>query len=118
MLEAFPRATVLRPSILFAENGGFVNMLADIIATFPVVPVFAPEARLQLLFVDDAADAVAAALADPARHAGKTYEIAGPEALEVMELHRRIARGQGASGISCPCPTAWPGSSPRCRAPR
>lgn len=109
VLEAFPRATVLRPSILFAENGGFVNMLADIIATFPVVPVFAPEARLQLLFVDDAADAVAAALADPARHAGKTYEIAGPEALEVMELHRRIARGQGRKRHFLPVPDSLAG---------
>ena len=95
VLAAFPGATVLRPSLLFAENGGFVHMLAEAIATFPIVPVFAPRAKLQPLFVDDAADAVAAALADPARHGGKIYEIAGPEAIGMMELHRRIAAAQG-----------------------
>ncbi|AKM08009.1 SDR family NAD(P)-dependent oxidoreductase [Pelagerythrobacter marensis] len=94
VLHAFPAATILRPSLLFAENGGFVNMLADVIATFPVVPVFAPQAKVQPLFVDDAADAVTAALADPGRHGGKTYEIAGPEAIGMMELHERIADAQ------------------------
>ena len=95
VLAAFPRATILRPSLLFAENGGLVHLLAEVIATFPVVPVFAPQAKLQPLFVDDAADAVAAALADPARHGGKIYEIAGPEAIGMMALHRRIAAAQG-----------------------
>lgn len=95
VLRAFPGATILRPSLLFAEDGGFVNMLAGIVASLPFVPVFAPQAKLQPLFVDDAADAVAAALADPARHGGKTYEIAGPDTIGMMELHRRIAEAQG-----------------------
>lgn len=97
VLAAFPTATILRPSLLFAESGGFIAMLADAIAAFPVVPVFAPEAKLQMLFVDDAADAVPAALADPAAHGGKTYEIAGPEAVGMMDLHERIAAAQGRS---------------------
>jgi len=95
VLAAFPGATVLRPSLLFAEDEGFVQMLAGLIAALPVLPVFAPETKLQLLFVDDAADAIAAALADPGRHGGKTYEIAGPEAIGMMDLHRRIAAAQG-----------------------
>lgn len=95
VLAAFPGATILRPSILFAEDNGFVQMLADLISTLPVLPVFAPQAKLQLLFVDDAADAVAAALADPRKHGGKTYEIAGPEAIDMMDLHQRIAAAQG-----------------------
>ena len=95
VLAAFPRATILRPSILFGEDAGFVPMLAGMIASLPVLPVFAPQSRLQLLFVDDAADAVAAALADPAAHGGKTYEIAGPEAIAMMDLHERIAAAQG-----------------------
>lgn len=95
VLAAFPRATILRPSILFGEDEGFVHMLAGLVAALPVLPVFAPHAKLQMLFVDDAADAVAAALADPGKHAGKTYEIAGPEAIEAMDLHSRIAAAQG-----------------------
>jgi len=92
---AFPRATVLRPSILFGEDDAFVNLFAAVIARSPVPPVFGGEARLQPLFVDDAAEAVANALADPARHGGKTYELAGPEVLTMNELHQRIAAAQG-----------------------
>ena len=49
VLEAFPKATILRPSILFGEDDDFLNMFAGLIRTFPVLPVFAPDAQLQLL---------------------------------------------------------------------
>ncbi|WP_374406707.1 SDR family NAD(P)-dependent oxidoreductase [Pelagerythrobacter sp.] len=109
VLAAFPGATILRPSLLFADSGGFVRLLADTIATFPLVPVFAPQAKLQLLFVDDAADAVTAALADPAKHGGRTYEIAGPEAIGMMDLHERIAAAQGHKRYFMPVPDALSG---------
>ena len=84
-------------------------MLAGMIASLPVLPVFAPQSRVQLLFVDDAADAVAAALADPAAHGGKTYEIAGPEAIGMMDLHERIAAAQGRSRHFIAMPDALSG---------
>jgi NADH dehydrogenase len=92
--EAFPNATILRPSVLFGEDDAFVNMFAGLIAALPALPVFGAEAKLQPLHVDDAADGLANALADPAGHGGQTYEIAGPEVLTMMELHRRIAAAQ------------------------
>src|SRR3990170_4492137 len=92
---AFPRATIVRPSILFGEDDKFVNLFAGLISGLPALPVFGAEARLQPLFVDDAAAAIANALADPAKHGGKTYELAGPEVLTMGELHRRIAAAQG-----------------------
>lgn len=95
VLAAFPRATVLRPSILFGPDDNFVNMFGRLIAMLPALPVFAPEAKLQPLFVDDAAEAVAHAIADTGRHGGKTYEIAGPEVLTMAELNRRIAAAEG-----------------------
>jgi len=93
--EAFPHATIVRPSILFGEDDNFINMFAGLIARAPALPVFGSKAPLQPLLVDDAAEAVANALADPAKHGGKTYEIAGPEALTMGELHERIAAAQG-----------------------
>ncbi len=95
VLKAFPTATVLRPSVLFGPDDNFINLFAGLIARLPVLPVFGPEAKLQPLFVDDAAAAVTAALADPARHGGKTYEIGGPEVVTMFELNRRIAAAQG-----------------------
>lgn len=94
VLTAFPHATILRPSVLFGEDDRFVQMFAGLIARLPVLPVFAPQAKLQPLFVDDAAEAVAAALGDPAAHGGKIYEIAGAESISMLDLNRRIAASQ------------------------
>ena len=103
---AFPSATILRPPVLFGEDDAFVNMFAKLIGRFPVLPVFGPDAKLQPLNVDDASEAIANALADPAAHGGKTYEIAGPEAISMLELNRRIAAAQGRSPALIPLPDA------------
>ncbi|MXO91093.1 SDR family NAD(P)-dependent oxidoreductase [Pontixanthobacter aquaemixtae] len=95
VLAAFPKASIIRPSMLFGDDDQFINMLAGLISTFPALPVFAPQSPLQMLWVDDAADAVIAALANPAKHGGKIFEIGGPEAITMLDLHRRIAKAQG-----------------------
>lgn len=109
ILSAFPPATILRPSILFGPDDNFVNMFARLIAAFPALPVFGPQVKLQPLFVDDAAQAVAGALADPVAHGGKTYEIAGPEVLTMLELNRRIAAAQGRRRLFIELPDAVSG---------
>lgn len=106
---AFPAATVLRPSVMFGEDDQFVSMFAGLIAAFPALPVFGAQSRLQPLFVDDAAEAIANALADPATHGGKTYELAGPEVVTVDELHRRIAAAEGRERLLLPVPDALAG---------
>lgn len=95
VLATFPRATVLRPSILFGADDAFVNRFAGLIALLPALPVFAPTAALQPVLVDDAAEAVAIALGDGARFGGKTYEVAGPEVLTMLEFNQRIAAATG-----------------------
>ena len=95
VLAASPKATVLRPSLLFGPDDNFVNMFAGLIAALPALPVFGPTAKLQPVFVDDAAEAVAAALADPAAHGGKIFELGGPEIITMLALHQRIAAAQG-----------------------
>lgn len=109
VLAAFPRATIVRPSILFGPDDAFVNMFAGLIASLPALPVFAPEARLQPVFVDDAAAAVANALADPAKLGGKTFELVGPEVLTMLELNRKIADAQGRKRLFAPLPDAVAG---------
>lgn len=92
--QAFPQATILRPSVIFASDDNFTNMFAGLIQALPVLPVFAPDACLQPVFADDVAEAVAAALADPASHGGRTYELAGPATMSMIELNRSIAVSQ------------------------
>ncbi|MGZ3264641.1 MAG: NAD-dependent epimerase/dehydratase family protein [Croceibacterium sp.] len=106
VLAAFPKATVVRPSVLFGEDDAFVNMFAGLVAGLPVIPVFGPRAKLQPLWVDDAAEAIANALADAAKHGGKTYEIAGPEPVTMLDLNQRIAGAQGRQRHFLPIPDA------------
>jgi len=91
---AFPGATIVRPSLLFGPDDNFVQMFARLIAMFPVLPVFGPEAKLQPVFIDDAAAAVVAILSDPDKHGGKTFELGGPEEITMLDLNQRIAKAQ------------------------
>jgi NADH dehydrogenase len=93
--EAFPHATILRPSILFGREDAFVNRFAGLIARAPMVPVLRAEARFQPAYVADVAQAVAKALADPAAHGGRTYELGGPDVVTMGALHRWIAETIG-----------------------
>lgn len=86
-----PQVTILRPSIVFGREDGFINRFAGMIRMAPVVPVVAPHTRFQPVFVGDVADAMVAALADPAAHAGKTYELGGPQAISMRALIEWIA---------------------------
>ena len=92
---AFPKATIVRPSILFGEDDEFINMFAKLIAGLPALPVFGPDAKLQVVHVDDCAQAMATALGNPAAHGGKVYELAGPDVLTMGEINRMIAAAQG-----------------------
>ncbi|MFM5929399.1 MAG: complex I NDUFA9 subunit family protein, partial [Novosphingobium sp.] len=107
---AFPKATVLRPSILFGQDDTFITMFARLISRLPVLPVFGPEAKLQPVFVDDAAQAVGNALADAGKHGGKTYDVAGPEVITMGELNRRIAAAQGRTPLFADLPDALSGA--------
>ena len=104
LLEAFPKATILRPSIVFGKDDNFLNMFGQLISMLPALPVFAPDAELQLVYVDDVADAATVTLADPKTHGGKTYELGGPEKLSMMEINQRIAAAQGRSPLLIPMP--------------
>mgnify|MGYP000197478923 CR=1 FL=1 len=95
VLDAFPEATILRPSIVFAKDDNFLNMFGGMIEMLPVLPVFGPDAQMQLVYVDDVAEAAAVALEDPSTHGGHIYELGGPEVLTMMEINQRIAEAQG-----------------------
>ena len=106
VLAAFPKATVLRPSILFGKDDNFINMFAGLISTLPVLPVFAPDSKLQVVYVDDVAEAAVRALEDPGTHGGKTYELGGPEQLSMMEINQAIATAQNRNRSFLPMPDA------------
>ena len=92
--KAFPNATIIRPSIVFGTEDQLTNRLARM-SRLPAVPVIAPRTRFQPVFVEDLAKAIARAAIDPKRHAGKTYEIGGPQVLSMLEFTTEILKAAG-----------------------
>ncbi len=95
VLAEFPSATIVRPAIMFGPDDNFVMMFGELISRAGVLPVFAPEAKLQPVFVDDVAETIAIALGAPELHGGKTFELAGPEIYTMLDLNKRIMAAEG-----------------------
>ena len=102
--SAFPAATIIRPSILFGRDDGFTNRFAGLLRMLPVVPVIAPATRLQPIFVGDVARALAEAVTNPGAHAGKLYEIGGPDILTMAEVNQWLANATGRAKSFVPVP--------------
>jgi NADH dehydrogenase len=103
---AFPAATILRPSVMFGPDDAFLNTLAALARAMPVLPLFGSgEVRLQPVYVDDVAAAVAKALATPAA-AGKLYELGGPRTYPYKALVRLVLEQTGRTRLLLPVPYA------------
>ncbi|MFC8195733.1 NAD(P)H-binding protein [Streptomyces sp. NPDC057298] len=84
--------TVLRPSN-FNQNFDEDLFHAPLVAGELALPAGAvPEPFIDL---EDVADAAAAVLAEPGRHAGRIYELTGPRALTFEEAVELISRASG-----------------------
>jgi NADH dehydrogenase len=87
--EAFPNATIIRPSLVFGPEDNLTNRFASM-ANLPFLPVIAARRNFQPVYVRDLAQAIAKSAVEPQRFGGKTYEIGGPQVMSMVELHRAI----------------------------
>ena len=101
--EAFPGATVIRPSLVFGPEDNLTNRFAAM-ARLPVLPVIAARRNFQPVYVRDVAQAIAIAALDPRRFGGETYEIGGPQMMSMVELHRAILEITGQKPDLTPLP--------------
>src|SRR5216684_26903 len=77
--DAFPTATILRPSIVFGPEDQFFNRFAALAMISPALPLIGGgETRFQPVYVGDVADAVIRCI-DDSTTAGRTYELGGPK---------------------------------------
>ena len=84
--------TILRASIQFGEGDEFINTLAGLVKSSPIIPVAGNgRARFQPIAVEDVAECVAQAL-DREDLRGQVIEIGGPEHQTHDELLDTIAR--------------------------
>ena len=88
--KAFPEATIIRPSLVFGAEDQLTNRFAGM-APLPDRPgARAPGPNSSRSLSATSRKAIAAAALDPAAHGGKIYEIAGPEVVSMLGLHRAI----------------------------
>ena len=93
----FADAAILRPSILFGREDHFINRFATMMRLSPVMPVIAPGAKFQPVYVGDVADAVVGGLGSaPAR---RTIDLGGARVVTIGGILRRIADATGRSPL-------------------
>jgi NADH dehydrogenase len=86
--------TVLRPSVIFGAEDKFLNLFADLQALAPFMPLASSHTRFQPVWVGDVARAVVTCLQKPDT-IGQTYELCGPDVLNLGELVQRAGQWAG-----------------------
>jgi uncharacterized protein YbjT (DUF2867 family) len=87
--------SIFRPSVIFGPGDEFINTLAKLAKSAPVIPVVgAGTSKFQPVFVHDVADAFVAVIDDPVS-VGKTFELGGPDILTYEQMLDVIATRLG-----------------------
>ncbi len=104
VLEEFPDAIILRPSIVFGPEDEFFNRFAAMARISPFLPLIGGgKTRFQPVFVGDVAAAIAACLMGAAKP-GTVYELGGPEVLTFREILDLTQEWSGRSRAYLPLP--------------
>jgi uncharacterized protein YbjT (DUF2867 family)/membrane protease YdiL (CAAX protease family) len=83
--------TILRPGVIYGEGDDMLSHLALMIRTAPVFPIVGRgTAPMRPVDARDVAASVLAALRIPC--SGKTYDIVGPDRLELRDVVRHVAK--------------------------
>ncbi len=87
VLQAFPNAMILRPSVIFGSEDQFFNRFGSMARMGPVLPVVGGSTRFQPVHVDDVAQA---AVKGVLGQASGTYELGGPEVASFADLMKKM----------------------------
>ncbi len=88
----FPKATILRPSVIFGVDDEFFNKFAEISRFSPVLPLIGGgKTKFQPVYVGDVAKAAVKSLTMSGDEVyGKTYQLGGPEIVEFKDIYKLI----------------------------
>lgn len=104
VLQEFPGALILRPSIVFGPEDEFFNRFAAMARISPVLPLIGSGlTRFEPVYVGDLATA-AANIADGQGVGGKVYELGGPERLSFRQLLERTLEYTERNRVLVPMP--------------
>lgn len=90
VLDAFPDAIILRPSLIFGHEDELFNRFASMARLGPVLPIFGGNTLFQPVYVDDVAHAAEKAVTGAAE-AG-VYELGGPDVETLSEMMHRMLK--------------------------
>jgi len=104
VLEEFPDAIILRPSVVFGPEDEFFNRFGAMARISPLLPLIGGgRTRFEPVFVGDVAAAIAACLAGHAKP-GTIYELGGPEVLSFRRILELTQEWSGRSRRYLPMP--------------
>ena len=84
VLQAFPAAVILRPSIIFGTEDHFFNRFAAMTKFGPILPIVGADTKFQPVHVDDVAQAAVKGVLGQA--APGIYELGGPDVCSLRDL--------------------------------
>ncbi len=88
VLEAFPGAVILRPSVIFGTEDQFFNRFAAMSRLGPLLPIAGGQTRFQPVYVDDVAQAAVKGVLGQAGPG--VYELGGPDVDNFAGLMQRM----------------------------
>lgn len=89
--EAFPEATILRPSVIFGPEDNFFNKFAWLATYLHVLPLIGKGVtRFQPVYVGDVARVIVEAIRQPERAQGRVFELGGTRVLSFRQLMEYI----------------------------
>lgn len=113
VMDSFPRATVLRSSLIFGSGDGFFPMFSRMASRSPVLPMIGGGRTLfQPVYVKNVVDAIVTSLSDDTSR-GRIYELGGPKIYSFRDLLTLMLDTLGKKRVLMPLPapiaycTAW-----------
>ena len=105
LLENFPKAKIVRPSIVFGPDDGFFSVQSKIVKLSPIVPMFGGgNNKFQPVYVKDLIDGIIRLL-NSKDDQGKIYEFGGPDIMTMKEVYELILKTLKIKRLLIPAPT-------------
>lgn len=103
--KQFPGAVIVRPSVVFGPEDDLFNRFAAMARFSPALPLIGGgETRFQPVFVGDVAEAMARLVDNAAQHAGKTFELGGPQAMSLKDILEFTLKTTARNRVLVPLP--------------
>ena len=100
--------TIFRPSVVFGDGGEFLSFTRKLTPPFLAPLPGGGKTRFQPIHIDDLVPMLADTI-ESAEHVGRTYEIGGPEPLQLSEVAKLVRKARGQSVQILPVPMSLAG---------